>query len=375
MTANQPGQRLTEPLAATAAERSGTSGPTRPGEGARSTERTERAISAIPAKRAAQAAEPRTATTSAAATEPQGKPNTEASGEPAEAAAAETTGEPAARAENATGQETAAAAVTATAESEGSATGVIVAADVAPGSGVRFGSPAKGVLAGAGILGALLIAVPLLLSDNDRADSTAHRAASAPAGTDLGGAVDAAVPPVATASPTRKPKPPRDQLTAPARKDAAQAPSTPSRSSVDPAKPYKKKPAATVKGAASASGALKSAAANLCMGLIGDHANAGVRLLDCVGGPSQTWKLTSGGELVAQDLCVTPANSLTAPGTAVVGEKCVGAANQRFDEKGSMLVNRATGLCLDVRYAETRPGAVVQLWTCSGAANQTWSGV
>jgi hypothetical protein len=37
-----------------------------------------------------------------------------------------------------------------------------------------------------------------------------------------------------------------------------------------------------------------------------------------------------------------------------------------------MLVNAATGKCLDVNGASTDDSAKVQQWTCAGGANQQW---
>ncbi|WP_431930980.1 RICIN domain-containing protein [Micromonospora sp. RP3T] len=74
-----------------------------------------------------------------------------------------------------------------------------------------------------------------------------------------------------------------------------------------------------------------------CVGVTGDDPEgAQAALADCTGGPEQQW-------------VVTP----VAPDTY-------------------LLVNAASGKCLDVNEASTDDGADVQQWSCNGQANQQW---
>ncbi|MET7832105.1 Ricin-type beta-trefoil lectin domain-containing protein [Micromonospora sediminicola] len=74
-----------------------------------------------------------------------------------------------------------------------------------------------------------------------------------------------------------------------------------------------------------------------CLGVTGDDPEgAQAALADCTGGPEQQWVVTP----VAADTY--------------------------------LLVNAASGKCLDVNEASTDDGADIQQWSCNGQANQQW---
>ncbi|HEV2636510.1 MAG TPA: ricin-type beta-trefoil lectin domain protein [Actinocrinis sp.] len=93
---------------------------------------------------------------------------------------------------------------------------------------------------------------------------------------------------------------------------------------------------------------------------------------DCNGGTNQQWTYLPNGEVQVLGKC------LDAPGSAAQGTQtdiadCSGGAGQLWTLKGDgTVVNRASGLCLDVTANATANGSSVEVWGCNGGANQRW---
>lgn len=71
-------------------------------------------------------------------------------------------------------------------------------------------------------------------------------------------------------------------------------------------------------------------------------------------------------------MCLTSTGGCgSRPGVA----NCTDSASQKWSRgSNSSIVNRANGLCLDVRGASSRPATPVIVYSCHSAANQSWSG-
>ncbi|WBB72638.1 RICIN domain-containing protein [Micromonospora sp. WMMD1128] len=137
----------------------------------------------------------------------------------------------------------------------------------------------------------------------------------------LGGGADRAVVPAA-AAPT-----PAESESSPAPPPTTEAAPSPS-PSAEPTTPAA--PVATPK-------VIRGVPSGRCVGVTGDDPEgAQAALADCTGGPEQQW-------------VVTPVTADT-----------------------YLLVNAASGKCLDVNEARTDDGADVQQWSCNGQANQQW---
>ncbi|MGC4894688.1 RICIN domain-containing protein [Micromonospora sp. DT31] len=137
----------------------------------------------------------------------------------------------------------------------------------------------------------------------------------------LGGGTDRPVVPAAAV-----PSPPASEPTTAPPTTAAPSPTPPSPSP----EPTQAAPVATPK-------VVRGVPSGRCLGVTGDEAEgAQAALADCTGGPEQQW-------------VVTP----VAPETY-------------------LLVNAASGKCLDVNEASTDDGADVQQWSCNGQGNQQW---
>ncbi|MFG2926330.1 non-reducing end alpha-L-arabinofuranosidase family hydrolase [Streptomyces sp. NPDC048305] len=136
---------------------------------------------------------------------------------------------------------------------------------------------------------------------------------------------------------------------------------------------------ATAPAQAASSGALRGAASNRCLDVLGGEQADGtyLQIYDCWNGTNQQWTLTDAGRLtVYGNKCLDVPNHATSAGTRVQIWSCSGAANQqwRVNSDGTV-VGVESGLCLDVKDSGTANGAAVQLWTCNGGNNQKWTGL
>ncbi|MFI5727990.1 ricin-type beta-trefoil lectin domain protein [Streptomyces cyaneofuscatus] len=283
------------------------------------------------------------------------------------------------------------------------------------------GRPGKAALAGAAVVGALLVSVPfLVLAGNN--DDGPRQTNTAAAGTVLDGsgpeapgefAVTApetsaaaedekgkkgdegaaekagnavpAIPPPAAPSGGDKDAPEKEaDSEAPPKKKAApeaepkKADSPKAQPKKDTggakAKPAKAQPAVTFSGPVS----FRSHLSGRCLDVPGHNFNDGQRLFmwDCNGAEAQKWRFGSDGTIRAKDKCLDVANANFGNGTPIQLAWCNGSAAQKFTLNGAHdLVNTVVGKCVDIpNHSKSRgPSTYLILWECTGNDNQKWS--
>lgn len=283
------------------------------------------------------------------------------------------------------------------------------------------GRPGKAALAGAAVVGALLVSVPFLVLAGNNDDGPRQTNAAA-AGTVLDGsgpeapgefAVTApetsaaaedekgkkedagaaekagnavpAIPPPAAPSGDGKDAPKKEAAPeAPAKKGAAaDAPAKKADSpKAQPKKesggaknqPAKAQPAVTFSGPVS----FRSHLSGRCLDVPGHNFNDGQRLFmwDCNGADAQKWRFGSDGTIRARDKCLDVANANFGNGTPIQLAWCNGSAAQKFTLNGAHdLVNTVVGKCVDIpNHSKSRgPSTYLILWECTGNDNQKWS--
>ncbi|MFJ7084048.1 ricin-type beta-trefoil lectin domain protein [Streptomyces griseus] len=268
------------------------------------------------------------------------------------------------------------------------------------------GRPGKAALAGAAVVGALLVSVPfLVLAGNN--DDGPERTKAAGAGTVLDGSGpeapgEFAVTAPETSAPTEDGKgekdgaksekagnpvpaiPPVDGGKEEAKKgDAAKDSSKKDDASEEKPKadggggknqPAKAQPAVTFSGPVS----FRSHLSGRCLDVPGHNFNDGQPLFmwDCNGADAQKWRFGSDGTIRARDKCLDVANANFNNGTRIQLAWCNGADAQKFTLNGAHdLVNTAVGKCVDIpNHSKGRgPETYLILWECTGLDNQKWS--
>lgn len=97
------------------------------------------------------------------------------------------------------------------------------------------------------------------------------------------------------------------------------------------------------------------------------------QIWDCVGNTNQRFTTTAAGELKLGDNCLSAEQDGSTNGTKVILWQCLGKSSQQWDFRlDGSIVNRASGLLLDVAQRGTSNGALLQLWTANGGPNQNW---
>ncbi|MCT9088746.1 ricin-type beta-trefoil lectin domain protein [Streptomyces sp. ASQP_92] len=98
-----------------------------------------------------------------------------------------------------------------------------------------------------------------------------------------------------------------------------------------------------------------------------------VLLRPCTSHANQRWSLAGDGTVRALGKCLTAAGSRA--GSAAVLSSCTGAGAQHWStDRDGMLINAASGLCLDVYGGGTASGTRIDTWNCGDhQANQTWA--
>ncbi|MER6195259.1 ricin-type beta-trefoil lectin domain protein [Streptomyces cyaneofuscatus] len=283
------------------------------------------------------------------------------------------------------------------------------------------GRPGKAALAGAAVVGALLVSVPFLVLAGNNDDGPRQTNAAA-AGTVLDGsgpeapgefAVTApetsaaaedekgkkgdegaaekagnavpAIPPPAAPSGGGKDAPKKEAgPEAPPKKEAApkaapkkaDSPKAQTKKAGGGAKnqPAKAKPAVTFSGPVS----FRSHLSGRCLDVPGHNFNDGQRLFmwDCNGADAQKWRFGSDGTIRARDKCLDVANANFGNGTPIQLAWCNGSAAQKFTLNGAHdLVNTVVGKCVDIpNHSRDRgPSTYLILWECTGNDNQKWS--
>ncbi|MEU7329769.1 RICIN domain-containing protein [Streptomyces parvus] len=277
------------------------------------------------------------------------------------------------------------------------------------------GRPGKAALAGAAVVGALLVSVPfLVLAGNN--DDGPERTKAAGAGTVLDGsgpeapgefAVTApetgaaaedgekeekdeakpekggnpvpAIPPggggKAGAKEDNAPNdPPKkaDSSKEKSRETSKEKPETGSGGGRN--QPAKAQPAVTFSGPVS----FRSHLSGRCLDVPGHNFNDGQPLFmwDCNGADAQKWRFGSDGTIRARDKCLDVANANFSNGTPIQLAWCNGSAAQKFTLNGAHdLVNTVVGKCVDIpNHSKSRgPSTYLILWECTGLDNQKWS--
>ncbi|WP_128816947.1 RICIN domain-containing protein [Streptomyces sp. S063] len=271
------------------------------------------------------------------------------------------------------------------------------------------GRPGKAALAGAAVVGALLVSVPfLVLAGNN--DDGPERTKAAGAGTVLDGSGPEAPGEFAVTAPEAgapaedgkkreaekdeaKPEkagnpvpaiPPADGGKTEAEKD--EGPKDPPKKA-DSSKekpeaesgggrnqPAKAQPAVTFSGPVS----FRSHLSGRCLDVPGHNFNDGQPLFmwDCNGADAQKWRFGSDGTIRARDKCLDVANANFANGSRIQLAWCNGSAAQKFTLNGAHdLVNTVVGKCVDIpNHSKGRgPETYLVLWECTGLDNQKWS--
>lgn len=272
------------------------------------------------------------------------------------------------------------------------------------------GRPGKAALAGAAVVGALLVSVPFLVLAGNK-DDEPRRTNTAAAGTVLDGngqeapgefavvAPETSAPP--TTAPAEEKTPPKAANPVPAVPPAAPSadgneaakgeakkddgPKDPPKKA-DPPKaepkaqpkpknqPAKAQPAVTFRGPFS----FRSHLSGRCIDVPGHNFNDGQRLFmwDCNGADAQKWRIGSDGTIRARDKCLDVANAVFRNGTPIQLAWCNGSAAQKFDlNPAHDLVNTVVGMCVDIPNHSTSrgPSTYLVLWECTGLDNQKWS--
>ncbi|MET9095325.1 RICIN domain-containing protein [Streptomyces cyaneofuscatus] len=283
------------------------------------------------------------------------------------------------------------------------------------------GRPGKAALAGAAVVGALLVSVPFLVLAGNNDDGPRQTNAAA-AGTVLDGsgpeapgefAVTApetsaaaedekgkkgdagaaekagnavpAIPPPAAPAGGGKDEPKKEAgPEAPPKKETA-GKSEPKKDDSPKAQPKKESggaknqpakaaPAVTFSGPVS----FRSHLSGRCLDVPGHNFNDGQRLFmwDCNGAEAQKWRFGSDGTIRAKDKCLDVANANFGNGTPIQLAWCNGSAAQKFTLNGAHdLVNTVVGKCVDIpNHSRDRgPSTYLILWECTGNDNQKWS--
>ncbi|MEU4028222.1 ricin-type beta-trefoil lectin domain protein [Streptomyces anulatus] len=268
------------------------------------------------------------------------------------------------------------------------------------------GRPGRAALAGAAVVGAVLVSVPFLVLAGNNDDGPQQKNTAA-AGTVLDGSGpeapgEFAVTAPETSAPAEDGKGKKDE--AKPEKAGNPVPVVPSTDggkeeakkgddSKDTAKkadsskeqpekesgggknqPAKAKPAVTFSGPVS----FRSHLSGRCLDVPGHNFNDGQPLFmwDCNGADAQKWRFASDGTIRARDKCLDVANANFNNGSRIQLAWCNGAAAQKFTLNGAHdLVNTAVGKCVDIpNHSKGRgPETYLILFDCTGNDNQKWS--
>jgi hypothetical protein len=267
----------------------------------------------------------------------------------------------------------------------------------------QVGRPGRAALAGAAVVGALLVSVPFLVLGGD---GDKDREAPPSAGTVLGGGSQeapgdfAVTTPDATssgqgASESGKPEKQvrngsdpagtqgkdqdRDQGGNEPKSDAAQKDRPKKQGGGDEKESggTKDEPAKAGSGVTlSAPVSLRSHLSGRCIDVPGGDFGDGKKLFvwDCNNGEAQKWRFASDGTIRIKGMCLDVANANFGDGSPIQIAWCSGNAAQKFVLNGSHdLVNTVVGKCVDIKDNNRGNGAWLQLWSCAGTDNQKWS--
>ncbi|WP_307080388.1 RICIN domain-containing protein [Streptomyces canus] len=277
-------------------------------------------------------------------------------------------------------------------EAEEAPEGTAEAASAAPS-----GRPHKSLLAGAAIVGTLLMTVPFLVG-GDGEDVHAGPVGATP-GTVLGSPGDGSVyGAIGSASPTDGGSP---RTTHPVGHSAAShgaggpgahssasgtmspppADTVGFRDDVAP-RPTPGRALSAVTGATSSGSSSAAAGVSIwsyASGRCIDVRDAGgdgtpLQIWDCNGFAQQSWRFMSDGTVRALGLCMDVAWGSTSDGAVVQLATCSHNPAQQFRLNSAHdLVNPQANKCVDVKDRKTGNGTRLQLWDCNGQDIQKWS--
>ncbi|MFC8359596.1 ricin-type beta-trefoil lectin domain protein [Streptomyces griseorubiginosus] len=240
------------------------------------------------------------------------------------------------------------------------------------------GRPRKALLAGAALLGALLIAVPFLVTGDDgdesstRVDSTGDTALGDHWTGDGTGTFGTASPSGGSPGPRTTANEATGHVVETGKPDKG-APAATGTTSSAPGQhtapsASASKPAAGVRIRGSASGR--------CIDVT-DGSTAErtpLQIWDCSGAARQSWRFASDGTVRALGRCMDVDGGSRDDGATVQLVTCNGTGAQQFRLNAAHdLVNVQADKCVDVKDVATGNGARLQLWSCNGGGNQKWS--
>lgn len=268
------------------------------------------------------------------------------------------------------------------------------------------GRPGRAALAGAAVVGAVLVSVPFLVLAGNNDDGPKQTNAAA-AGTVLDGSGpeapgEFAVTAPETSAPAEDGKAKKDEAKpekagtpvpavppadggeekakkgddaeATAKKDDSAKAKPEAESGGGENQPAKAKPAVTFSGPVS----FRSHLSGRCLDVPGHNFNDGQPLFmwDCNGADAQKWRFGSDGTIRARDKCLDVANANFNNGSRIQLAWCNGADAQKFTLNGAHdLVNTVVGKCVDIpNHSKGRgPETYLILFDCTGNDNQKWS--
>ena len=108
---------------------------------------------------------------------------------------------------------------------------------------------------------------------------------------------------------------------------------------------------------------------------VADTNGTQAQLADCAAQTSQSWTVTSSGQLTAYgNKCLDASGQGKANGTSAIVWDCNGQANQQWQVNANgSITGVQSGLCLDASGQGTASGTKIVLWSCNGQANQQWT--
>ncbi|OQR64525.1 hypothetical protein B6E66_07925 [Streptomyces maremycinicus] len=121
---------------------------------------------------------------------------------------------------------------------------------------------------------------------------------------------------------------------------------------------------------------IRSHASGKCVDVSGGVSKDGAPLdiRGCAETARMSWTFASDGTVRALGRCMDVAGGSTSNGAQVRLAECSGSPSQRFRLNDAHdLVNRQADRCVDVTDARTADGSPLQLWDCTGADHQKWS--
>ncbi|MFI0508395.1 ricin-type beta-trefoil lectin domain protein [Streptomyces sp. WSLK1-5] len=238
------------------------------------------------------------------------------------------------------------------------------------------GRPRKALLAGAAILGALLIAVPFLITgdederDSNRVDSTGDTVLGDHWTGDGTGTFGTATP--SEGSPT--PNSTVNQATGQAA--GTETPSAPTTTGTT-SSTAGQHPAPSASATGPVAGVrIRGTASGRCVDVTGGSTaeRTPLQIWDCSGAARQSWRFASDGTVRALGKCMDVDGGSHDDGATVQLVSCNGSGAQRFRLNAARdLVNVQADKCVDVKDVATGNGARLQLWSCNGGGNQKWS--